>query len=170
MLGRSAAHVAVFRNKRQKEILLIQRRDNFLWVMPGGHKEKGENFQQAAVREVLEETGLRIRDLRLVAVYQDHAKHIQKGVFWGTIKAGRITPSDESRQTAWFPLGNLPTPMTLYERSRITDAAHFNGRVIKRPLIIYPIQEFFHQLKHPYWLIILLVLALKQFLIKRHAN
>lgn len=170
MLGRSAAHVAIFRRKQQKEILLIQRRDNFLWVMPGGHKEKGESFQQAAVREVFEETGYKIKDLQLVAVYQDHAKHIQKKVFWGTIDSGKTVLSNESQQISWFPLKNLPTPMTLYERSRIADAAYFNGRVTKRPLIIYPIQEFFHQLKRPHWLIVLLILALKQFLIKRHES
>ena len=34
------------------------------WNGPGGHVEPGESPEQSAVREVLEETGLAVRDLR----------------------------------------------------------------------------------------------------------
>ena len=44
----------------QARILLIRRRDNDLWALPGGGMELGESIVETAVREVKEETGLNI--------------------------------------------------------------------------------------------------------------
>ena len=53
------------------EILLIKRADNAHWGLPGGHVEPGESVAQAAVREVLEETGFAIEVDRLIGVYSE---------------------------------------------------------------------------------------------------
>lgn len=50
-------------------ILLTRRADNGLWCLPGGALESGESAAEACEREVLEETGLRVRVKRLVGVY-----------------------------------------------------------------------------------------------------
>ena len=42
----------------QDRIVLIRRRDNDLWALPGGGMELGESIVDTAVREVKEETGL----------------------------------------------------------------------------------------------------------------
>lgn len=68
------ADAAVF-NARQ-EILLIQRKDNGRWAMPGGIVEIGESLAEAALRELWEEAGLRGRVLRLLGVFD--------GRLWGT--------------------------------------------------------------------------------------
>src|SRR5215208_5343119 len=47
-------------NADQSEILLIQRRDLPVWVLPGGGIETGEKADEAVLREVLEETGLKV--------------------------------------------------------------------------------------------------------------
>lgn len=41
------------------------------WAFPGGHLEFGESFEACAVREVLEETGLSIHDVRFLTATND---------------------------------------------------------------------------------------------------
>ena len=48
----------------QKKVLLVRRGrapSEGLWAIPGGSVELGETLQEAAEREILEETGIRIR-------------------------------------------------------------------------------------------------------------
>ena len=51
------------------KILTGKRRDNGLWVSPGGHMDEGETVEEAAVREVFEEAGIviDIKDLEKVS-------------------------------------------------------------------------------------------------------
>ena len=41
------------------------------WAPPGGHLEFGESFENCAMREVLEETGLKINGLKIAAATND---------------------------------------------------------------------------------------------------
>src|SRR4051794_35078965 len=50
-------------------ILLIKRTDNENWSLPGGAMEPGESITEAAVRETLEETGIRVEVTGLVGIY-----------------------------------------------------------------------------------------------------
>ena len=50
-------------------ILLVQRRDDGLWAMPGGALEVGETPAEGACRETLEETGVVVRVRGLAGVY-----------------------------------------------------------------------------------------------------
>ena len=50
-------------------ILLHRRTDNQLWSIPGGGMEIGETIAATAVREVEEETGLKVEPERLVGIY-----------------------------------------------------------------------------------------------------
>jgi ADP-ribose pyrophosphatase YjhB (NUDIX family) len=58
----------VFDSKREKA-LLIQRSDDGKWAVPGGAMMAGESLSEACAREVLEETGLKIKVNRLLSVY-----------------------------------------------------------------------------------------------------
>jgi 8-oxo-dGTP diphosphatase len=52
----------------QGKILLTKRQDLENWVFPGGGIERGESLEKGAVREVKEETGVRVKVERLAAV------------------------------------------------------------------------------------------------------
>lgn len=65
-LGCSAAIL-----NNEGKILLTRRLDNGQWCLPSGGMEAGESPSEAVIREVFEETGLRVRVRRLVGVYSD---------------------------------------------------------------------------------------------------
>lgn len=47
-------------NENEQKVLLVKHKKMGLWVQPGGHVEKDESMEEAAVREVFEETGLTV--------------------------------------------------------------------------------------------------------------
>ena len=57
----------IVRDERGR-ILLQQRSDNGLWGLPGGCQELGERLEATAVRELHEETGIRVREDDLILI------------------------------------------------------------------------------------------------------
>lgn len=66
-LGCSAV---LFSEDRQK-VLLTRRTDNGQWCLPGGMLDPGESVTEMCEREVFEETGLKVRVVRLTGVYSN---------------------------------------------------------------------------------------------------
>lgn len=56
-------------------ILLLQRTDNHCWGYPGGSVEIDECVEDAAIRELQEETGLRAKTMSLFGVFSGPALH-----------------------------------------------------------------------------------------------
>lgn len=48
-------------DRHNKKILLVKHKKFNKWVQPGGHIEENETPEEAAVREVYEETGLKVK-------------------------------------------------------------------------------------------------------------
>ena len=74
----SAGGVVLFGNT-----ILLLRKFNGDWVLPKGKVEEGENNQEAALREVSEETGVKADILK----YWDENRAVHKTVFWYLMQA-----------------------------------------------------------------------------------
>lgn len=57
----------IVRNEKG-EILLQQRSDNGRWGLPGGCQDLGENLRTTAVRELFEETGIKVNEEDLILI------------------------------------------------------------------------------------------------------
>ena len=68
-----AGCVLILNDKDQ--LLLQKRRDNGCWGYPGGAMEMGESFEECAIREAYEETGLTCRALKLVTMLSGPEMH-----------------------------------------------------------------------------------------------
>jgi 8-oxo-dGTP pyrophosphatase MutT (NUDIX family) len=103
---------AVIFNENRQKILLTRRSDNGQWCLPGGAMEPGESVAEACEREVWEETGLRVRAVRLSGVYSDphrvvvypdeHKVHIVALNFEVEITGGELGLSNETSEFGYF--------------------------------------------------------------------
>ena len=100
--------------ERDGKILLLKRNQNpFLnsWNLPAGFVEVDENPGQAAIREVLEETGLRIDPVKLEDIYFYDDDPRGNGiliVFRCKIIDGKLSESCESSTPAFYGRGDAP--------------------------------------------------------------
>jgi ADP-ribose pyrophosphatase YjhB (NUDIX family) len=81
------------------------------WSIPGGRVEAGETVRDAVVREVAEETGLRVDCGDLLGwaerIGPDH--HFVILDFVVTVRDGRHpVPGDDAAEAQWFPLPSVP--------------------------------------------------------------
>lgn len=89
------------------EVALVHRPKYRDWTFPKGKLEPGETDEQAAHREVLEETGLEcVLGRELPAVQYRDAKGRMKQVrYWEmTVASGSFLANDEVDELVWLPL------------------------------------------------------------------
>lgn len=96
----------------EKGHVLMQNRQNSDWngyVFPGGHIELGESFVQSAIREVKEETGLDVQNLRLCGTKQFITNHNCRYIVFlykTNVFTGTLHDSKEGK-TCWIPLSEV---------------------------------------------------------------
>jgi len=85
------------------------------WTMPGGKLDFKETFEEGAKREVMEETGIELNDVKVICVNNDmveDAHFVTIGLFSDDFKGeARIMEPDEITEWQWFDLDNLPEPL-----------------------------------------------------------
>lgn len=93
-------------------IVLIERKNPpYGWALPGGFVDYGESFEQAAVREAHEETGLEVTLQKQFHTYSDPDRdkrlHTATTVFIGTA-SGSPQAADDAIRAEVFHKDNLP--------------------------------------------------------------
>jgi len=95
-------------------VVLVKRRFEpykGFWTTPGGFVEDTESVEQAVVREVLEETGLKVEIVKLVGVYSDPNRDPRKSVttaFLARALSKDAKGGDDAQEAKWFELDALP--------------------------------------------------------------
>lgn len=112
----------------------LTRRQQLEWCVPKGHPEGDENLEQAAVREIFEETGLNAEIITTLGSidydFYTPDKHISKTVHHFLLKqvGGDLTvtgdPDQEAVEVRWFELSEIHTVL-----------AHENERRMARGVI-----------------------------------
>ena len=118
----TAVSIVVAKNEK---VLLMKRAYDpkaGFYSVPGGLVELGERFEDSAIREVNEETGLKVRLERVIDVI-DNITRDEKGVKFHYVligflatpigPEGRFILSSESLDTCWVPFNELSNyPLT----------------------------------------------------------
>ena len=118
-------------------ILLILRTDNNYWSIPGGGINPGETIKEAAVREVMEETGIDCEITGLVGIYSNpnHVAAYDDGevrqefsiCFTARMLGGAERTSDESAEVRFVPSRVLPE-LKIHPSTRLRIQHYFDGR------------------------------------------
>jgi 8-oxo-dGTP diphosphatase len=91
------------------------------WTMPGGKIDFGETFEEAATREVMEETGIKINQdkLKFISITNDRVSDARGKAHFVTVGFLHKTAEDEPKvmepeeitEWRWFGLDKLPEKM-----------------------------------------------------------
>lgn len=108
--------IVYFVEEKTPKVLLIERgRDPFKnkWALPGGFIELDERLEQACIRELEEETGLEVNEMKQFRAYdavdRDPRHRTISVVFSVKLDAEqKVKGSDDASNAAWFSLDELP--------------------------------------------------------------
>ena len=123
----SAGGLVVDHTRRTAALIgRLDRRGRLLWSLPKGHIEAGETAEQAAVREVEEETGIIGRVVAPLGtidfwfVAEDRRVHKTVHHFLLRALGGELSDSDvEVSEVAWVPLAELESRLAYADERRL---------------------------------------------------
>ncbi len=124
---------------RDEKILFQRRTDNGKWGLIGGLLEMNETYEEAALREIREETGLKVRLESFLGIYHNHnmvwsngdAAHVISAYFTAGIVSGEPRIDEESYELRFF--GKDEIPELFAEDHTAVLEAYFKG--VRYPLL-----------------------------------
>ena len=112
-------------------ILAIKRADDGRWVPPGGVLELDESPQDGVVREIYEETGIKVSPIRLTGVYKNMRLGVVSLAFRCDVIGGEMHTSSESTRVEWISVSDAVTSMPEARAVRVTDALRDDGPFVR---------------------------------------
>ena len=124
---RAAGGVVWRRGGGGVEIALVHRPKYDDWSLPKGKLDPGEGFEEAALREVEEETGMRCtlgRELGETR-YRDNKDRPKVVRYWAMdVTAGEFEPNDEVDELRWVSVDEATAMLSYdYDRDRVERVA-----------------------------------------------
>lgn len=122
----------VFRkNNEQWEVLLIQRKHypfEGMWALPGGFVDLNETVEHAVIRELEEETHLKLKELKQLFTFSEPGRdprgHTVSVTFFGTVDYAdsAVKGGDDAADARWFAMENLP--LLAFDHIEAVEMAH----------------------------------------------
>ncbi len=119
-MSRPKVGIGVIIQNERNEILIGKRKGSHspFYSIPGGHLENGETFEEAAIKEVFEETGLKIVNPKVICVtnnlrtYRNENKHyISVNLFTRYYEGDlEVREPEKCESWGWYALTNIPQP------------------------------------------------------------
>ena len=111
------ADCIVITKEAEPKVLLIQRGDEpykGCWAFPGGFMEIDETTEQCAIRELEEETGLKVDEVHQIGAFskvdRDPRGRTITVAYLAFVDAPvEVKGQDDAANAEWFPLSALPT-------------------------------------------------------------
>ena len=121
-------------------VLLQKRMNKFCWSFPGGVMDLDESFEETAVREVKEETGLDVTVKELIGIYSKYNDEYQNGdksqpllvFFKCSIVGGELCcDGDETSELKYFDLSEKPELLNKQHEDMFKDLREYlkDGKV-----------------------------------------
>jgi 8-oxo-dGTP diphosphatase len=116
--------------QKDSRILLVKRKNEPFkgyFALPGGFVNEGERVEEAAKREVKEETSLDIEPIDILGVYSDPKRdprgHIMSTVFIGKISRDKDKVSalaqDDAEEVSWIKLDEIDNTSLAFDHKKI---------------------------------------------------
>lgn len=111
--------------RKGDSILLVERKYEPLgWALPGGFVDYGETTEQAAKRELMEETGIPVNDIKMLGVYSDPERD-KRGhtvsVVYTAATDRKPTAGDDAKNAVFFDIKSLPENIVFDHKLIISD-------------------------------------------------
>jgi len=104
------------KTEKSLQVLLIQRKNQPFkgqWALPGGFVENNEDLEQAAIRELKEETGIEIDSMKQVYTFgspdRDPRQRVVTVAYCTVLsEKPKSKAASDAKDAKWFNIDNLP--------------------------------------------------------------